>query len=200
MVINAVLAGADSGITERWGSSFGGYSYALAPGSIAGEFDPNKHAFKNYVYEEVYADLIWLIRTLRKHNARICFLLTVSPVPLTATASGKHVLTATTFSKSLLRAVAGGIADAFAVVDYFPWYEIFAAPAFEGMFYESNKQYVSQAGVDFAMDSFFAALRQTFDDVPATAEAGTVTVGNEHGARDFWSNVLATRKALRGLI
>ncbi|WP_428660504.1 GSCFA domain-containing protein [Reyranella sp.] len=55
-------------------------------------------------------------RTKRRRPG-VRFLLTVSPVPLKASASQNHVLAATTYSKSVLRAVAGQLADTYDDVD-----------------------------------------------------------------------------------
>ena len=51
-------------------------------------------------------------------------ILTVSPVPLVATAAGKHVLVATTYSKSVLRVACEEVCQKAADVMYFPSYEI----------------------------------------------------------------------------
>ena len=83
-------------------------------------------------------------------------LLTVSPVPLTATASGAHVLSATSHSKSLLRAVASEALQEHAGIDYFPSYEIITHPAYRGMFYAPNMRSVLPEGVDHVMKCFFA--------------------------------------------
>jgi tetratricopeptide (TPR) repeat protein len=50
-------------------------------------------------------------------------LLTTSPVPLGRTFTGDDVIIANTYSKSVLRAIAGYIADTYDCVDYFPSYE-----------------------------------------------------------------------------
>ena len=76
-------------------------------------------------------------------------------MPLTATASGRHVLTATTYSKSVLRAVAGEAADRHEFVDYFPSFEIITSPVFGGAFFEANRRTVAPAGVEFVMSTFF---------------------------------------------
>jgi hypothetical protein len=156
------------GLTEGWLNAEHGYNYAMCPGTLAGTFDPALHRFHNYGFPEVLADLTAALDAIRSENPRIRFLLTVSPVPLTATASGKHVLTATTYSKSVLRAVAGSYAETRDDVDYFPSYEIITAPAFGGMFYDANKRTVKAAGVNFVMQSFFAALAEKFGDQAAS--------------------------------
>lgn len=51
-------------------------------------------------------------------------ILTVSPVPLSATFSNKDIVTANQLSKSTLRVVASAISEKYSHVDYFPSYEI----------------------------------------------------------------------------
>ncbi|MGE0740395.1 MAG: GSCFA domain-containing protein, partial [Hyphomonadaceae bacterium] len=95
------------GLTEAWIDAPTGTVYPTAPGVIAGSFDPTRHQFKNFGFNEIYADLVAVRRALRRYRPQLRILLTVSPVPLTATASGRHVLQASTYSKAVLRAVAG---------------------------------------------------------------------------------------------
>lgn len=143
------------GLTESWRNRDTGLEYALCPGTLAGSFDPEKHDFVNQDYVSIRRDMVTAMRMMRRRNPRLQVLLTVSPVPLTATASGQHVLTATTYSKSVLRAVAGQLQSEFKFVDYFPSYEIITSPTFRGMFYAPNARSVVQAGVDHVMENFF---------------------------------------------
>jgi hypothetical protein len=99
---------------------------------------------------------------MRKINSGINILLTVSPVPLTATATNDHVLTATSQSKSILRAVAGEAKGSSPRIDYFPSYEIITHPAFRGMFYAPNQRSVVPMGVNFVMEHFFRDQKAAF--------------------------------------
>ena len=143
------------GLTEAWRSREDGAVYPMCPGTAAGTFDEERYEFVNYRVSEVAADLNWCIAFLRRAQPSLRFILTVSPVPLTATASGRHVLTATTYSKSVLRAVAGEAADRHEFVDYFPSFEIITSPVFGGAFFEANRRTVAPAGVEFVMSTFF---------------------------------------------
>lgn len=147
------------GLTESWFDAEGGWEYPMCPGTAAGSFDADKHIFRNQDYEFVRKNLMQAIRMMRaarKGGPR--FLLTVSPVPLTATNSGNHVLVATMESKSILRAVAGNVAGALTNVSYFPSYEIINSPAYRGSFFEPNMRSVNPHGVDHVMKTFFAGL------------------------------------------
>lgn len=154
------------GLTEAWRARADGTVYPLCPGVSGGRFDPAAHEFVNFTVADVVGDLRAVIERARAINGRIKFLLTVSPVPLTATATDAHVLAAATYSKSVLRAAAGEIYAAFDFVDYFPSYELVAAPAMRGMFFEPNLREVSAAGVEIVMRHFFSE-----HDAPGGGEA-----------------------------
>ncbi len=145
------------GLTECWQSSETGLVYPSCPGVIAGQYDQKQYQFHNARYTEIYDDLMNAFAHLKLLNPDMKFLLTVSPVPLTASASGEHVLSATTYSKSVLRAVAGDLANDETDVDYFPSYELITGAPFSGQFFEDNLRQVTDAGVDFAMSVFFGA-------------------------------------------
>lgn len=145
------------GLTESWRNK-DGTVYPMCPGTIRGQFSATDHLFHNYNVDEVTHDLNYTFDELRAINPNLRFLLTVSPVPLTATASGQHVLTATTYSKSVLRAAAGQLFLTRSDTDYFPSYEIITAPAFKGQFFEQNQRQVTSKGVAFVMGQFLRTL------------------------------------------
>ena len=66
------------------------------------------------------------IELLRRVNPKSEVILTVSPVPLFATAVDRHVLVSTTYSKSVLRVAGELLTASFEGVHYFPAYEIVA--------------------------------------------------------------------------
>jgi len=146
------------GLTEGWLNRETMAPYALCPGTIAGEFDADLHVFENAEYPAIRADLEAALSIMRDLNPQLRILFTVSPVPLTATASGHHVLPATTYSKSALRAVAGDLAAAMDHVDYFPSYEIIAGTPARGAFFAPNLRSVEMPGVSLVMSHFFAGL------------------------------------------
>lgn len=146
------------GLTERWVNSEYGYEYPMCPGTVAGTFDKNRHAFENQSFRQVYQNLRAAIKLLRKLNPKLRIILTVSPVPLTATMSGNHVLVATSASKAILRAVAGEVEKDLGFLDYFPSFEIISNAVFRGAFYEPNQREVNPHGVKLVMDHFFAGL------------------------------------------
>ena len=147
------------GLTEGWVSKLDGSVYPLCPGTAAGQFDPDRYEFVNFGFNDIYGDLDAFLGHLRGVNSAARVMLTVSPVPLVATKSDEHVMVATSYSKSVLRAVAGQLAHEHPFVDYFPSYEIISAPPMRGMFFEPNMRSVAPAGVDFVMRHFFAEHR-----------------------------------------
>ncbi len=151
------------GLTEAWQNKATGTEYAVCPGTVAGEFDAERHVFVNHRYGDLLGDLLSAIRLMRQQNRGLNVLLTVSPVPLTATASGQHVLTATSASKSILRAVAAAACEGRANVDYFPSYEIITHPVYRGQFFAPNQRSVLPAGVDHVMASFFRDQAARFE-------------------------------------
>lgn len=144
------------GLTETWMNRNTGRAYPTAPGTIAGKYDPNLHEFKNFTAQEIRDDFVRFYDLIRERNPDVKIILTVSPVPLTATAVDHHVLISTVYSKSALRAAAGELADRYDNIDYFPSYEIIASPWSKGFFYESNLRSVNAGGVAAVMRVFFA--------------------------------------------
>ncbi|MCC6305349.1 MAG: GSCFA domain-containing protein [Rhodobacteraceae bacterium] len=146
------------GLTESWEDAETGTVFPVCPGTVAGRFDPARHRFRNLTVAETAGDL----RALRAllHEVRPGrpprFLLTVSPVPLTATASGAHVMLATVHSKAVLRAAAGELAAECDDVDYFPSYEIVTNPWSAGTGYGANLRSVTEASVETVMRTFLA--------------------------------------------
>jgi hypothetical protein len=149
------------GLTESW-FNIKGFEYPMCPGTVAGDYDPLQHRFVNQNYQQISDNLSEAMTMMREINSKLKFILTVSPVPLTATKSGKHVAVATMASKSVLRAVTDQLVGALDYVDYFPSYEIINSPIFKGTFFEPNQRSVNPYGVNFVMDNFFKCLVKKF--------------------------------------
>jgi hypothetical protein len=145
------------GLTETWAHGPSGTIYPTAPGTIAGQIDPSVHRFVNFRAAEIKKDFLIVRKIFQAANPDIKFLLTVSPVPLTATASGDHVLPATVYSKSVLRTVAGELAEDHHDIDYFPSYEIVSSHPSGGRMFEANMRSVRPKGVRKVMKAFLSA-------------------------------------------
>lgn len=155
------------GLTECWEHRETGTVYPTAPETLAGTFDPAVFAFRNLSYDDCIDDFVALRGHLAELNPGLQFLLTVSPVPLTATASGNHILQASTYSKAVLRAVCGALYQADAAVDYFPSYELITAPRTQGHWFDANLRTPSPEGVAMVMQHFFRAhgLAEKTDEI-----------------------------------
>lgn len=166
------------GLTEAWESAVDGTVYPTAAGTIVGSHDPLKYRFRNFRYPEILSDLQTFWRLLKSVNPKARMMLTVSPVPLNATASGEHVLVASSRSKAVLRAVAGDFAADEPEVAYFPSYEIISSHPARGMFFEPDLRNVNDCGVRLVMKHFFrffgdlqAPMQDSDDDTIICEEA-----------------------------
>lgn len=147
------------GLTESWHHKYENFEYPMCPGTTAGRFAPDSHIFVNYDFDGVYNNLEQACHMMLTVNPNLKFILTVSPVPLTATKSGRHVAVATMGSKSILRAAADMLINKYDFADYFPSFELINSPIFKGVFFEPNQRTVNPFGVNFVMDSFFEGLK-----------------------------------------
>ncbi|GAA4692279.1 GSCFA family protein [Promicromonospora umidemergens] len=173
------------GLTEAWENIEDGTIYPTCPGTVHGEFDEAKHRFINFTFRQVLEDFESFIAYARSINPAMRFLVTVSPVPLTATASGHHVLPATVASKSILRAVCGELYDTYDYVDYFPSYELVSSHPMRALAYEPNLRSVSAAGVAQVMDVFFSAHGDAGEPEPVReADAAAAPATPEQTADD----------------
>ena len=86
------------------------------------------------------------------------WIFTVSPVALAATATGQHVLLATTYSKSALRAAVDEICQNHSNCDYFPSYEIILSAANFGQFLDSDLRSISTRGINLVIRVFQSAF------------------------------------------
>jgi len=142
------------GLTECWVSREDGAAYPLCPGVAGGTFDPERHAFHNFSVDEIVADLTDFMADLRRINAGARLILTVSPVPLIATASERHVLVATTYSKSVLRVAAEVVSRSIPGTAYFPAYEIVSSNYTRGRYFAADLRSVTEDGVQHVMSVF----------------------------------------------
>jgi len=162
------------GMTEAWVHRQTDTTYPTAPGTIAGHYDPAIHAFRNFSFQDVLRDLTLFFALAKRVNPSIRFLLTVSPVPMTATASGEHILTASVYSKSVLRAVAGQLASERDDVDYYPSYEIVTSALSKGAYYNENLRTISPEGVAAATAPFLAACTRASQPAPVLDRADAI--------------------------
>lgn len=158
------------GLTEAWFHKDTQIVYQIAPALTSGAYDPNENEFRNLCFSEIMSDMLEFRDLAKSINPDMRFLLTVSPVPLTATALPQHVLVSTMRSKSVLRAVAGELSEAYDDIDYFPSFELLSTPFLGSGFFEDNKRTVKRSGVEAVMRSFFnahAGIKQLQVELPS---------------------------------
>ncbi|MEM0988849.1 MAG: GSCFA domain-containing protein [Pseudomonadota bacterium] len=144
-------------LTEAWADASGSTVFPTAPGVLAGTWDAGRYQFVDFSAEEILADLNAFRELVTSHNRHFRMIVSVSPIPLMATAADRHVLVSDTGSKAALRAAAGAFAKAHDNVDYFPAFELIATPFSRTAFYEQGLRAVSQDGIDAALRVFFQA-------------------------------------------
>ena len=145
------------GLTECWRSREDGAVFPLCPGVEGGSFDENRYEFYNQTVEDIVDDLTNLRNALAEVNPEASIVFTVSPVPLVATAQpGENVLSATTYSKSVLRVAAETMRRRFDNVHYFPSYEIITGAFNRGAYYAGDLRNVVETGVGHVMRLFMA--------------------------------------------
>lgn len=167
------------GLTEGWQNTASGLAYSACPGTIGGVYDSSAHAFHNLGYNEIMADLAAIRVELRRINPDIRLLLTVSPVPLVATAhKDVHVLRATTYSKSVLRAAAGVFSAEHEDVDYFPSYEIVTTPGLPQDMFEDDRRSVRPEAVAFVMQHFMEGLGVDAPDAAPMLRSDVERIGD----------------------
>lgn len=142
------------GLTELWRSREDGAVFPLCPGVAGGDYSAAKHEFVNLGVEEVVADMTAFIERLRSVNKNARVILTVSPVPLVATAEPRHVLLSTVYSKSTLRIACDRLMRSLKEVAYFPSYEIIAGGYAQTDYFAPDRRSVTQEGVAHVMRLF----------------------------------------------
>lgn len=164
------------GLTECWISRSDGAAYPICPGASGGTFDPLRYEFRNETVDDVVANMTSFLMMLARVNPGAQVVLTVSPVPLIATGrQDQHVLTATTYSKSVLRVAAEMLSSRFQQVHYFPSYEIITGAFNRGSYFADDLRSVKEEGVAHVMRLFLKHATST-GETPADEDKQTQPV------------------------
>lgn len=161
------------GMTECWVSKEDGAAYPVCPGVSGGTFDENKHKLVNLSIDEVNLDMLAFIDKLRLINPKAKVILTVSPVPLVATAEDRHVLVSNTYSKSVLRVAAEFISKSCSNVAYFPSYEIITGNFSRCSYFDKDLRSITETGVNHVMRLFlkyYAGVLTTISEQVVNSE------------------------------
>ncbi len=160
------------GLTERWEDRRTGTVFPLCPAAVDPDFGDAAHRFHNARVAEVVSELERFVALVRGVNPGLRMILTVSPVPLMATATGEHVLTATSRSKAVLRAAVDEVVAGAEGCDYFPSYEIATQNPLLRDAFGPDQREVRPEVVEMIMQVFFAAQTGLARRAVAEAEGG----------------------------
>ena len=146
------------GLTEEW--IFDGNSCLIAP-QVRHQIldsDASNCYFRKLSLEQMIDDLAAIEQLLNQLTSITNIIYTVSPVPLIATATGRHILPENEISKASLRVLASHFADdTESHANYFPSYEIIKNHRYASSFFKKNMRNVTDDAVDIVMRSFFHA-------------------------------------------
>ena len=152
------------GLTETWLTSKNQFALPICPGGKFGEFSDEDYFFKNLNVNENINYLELFIDIIQSINPNAKILLSVSPVPIAATITNKHVIQASTYSKSNLRVVCEEICNNHKNVDYFASYEIITHTYNSHIYFLTDKRNVSIEGVEHVMQTFFCNFSEVKND------------------------------------
>jgi hypothetical protein len=166
------------GLTEGWVSRDDGAAYPLCPGVAGGEYDASRHAFVNLRATEVIDELAEAFDFIRSQNPRVRFIVTVSPVPLIATAENRSVLVSTTYSKSALRVACEELSGADDIA-YFPSYEIITGNYARSRYFAPDLRSVTEEGVAHVMRLFMTHYTSAASETNLVGVAGQISIDEE---------------------
>lgn len=142
------------GLIEAWLDLHMGVHLNAPPPVASVRRQPDRYVLDVTTVQSNVEALEAIRAELKALNPACRIIVTVSPVPLSATYSGVDVVRANTLSKAVLRVAANVLSQAHDDVDYFPRYEIVTHSPRESA-YAEDKRHVSDAIVG-VVTSFFA--------------------------------------------
>jgi hypothetical protein len=194
---NASVVVITLGMSEVWWDSVAGVYLNAAPSLASVRRDRDRYSVEIADTQENVEHLERLRNLLRGMNPDMKLVVTVSPVPLGQTFSGRDVAVANMLSKSTLRAAAEQFAIRHNDVDYFPSYDIVAlAP--RALAYGQDCLHVSDKVVGAIMSMFLRdyagmdapgpnfvelAYLAANPDVEEAVRSGALESGFEHWLR-----------------
>lgn len=183
------------GLNEVWVDRVMNVRLNAPPSLWAVRRQPERYAVEITDVHENIAALEEIRARLKTLNPQMKMVVTVSPVPMGATFSGRDVAVANTLSKSTLRAAADAFQMAHDDVDYFPSYEIVTLST-RAFAYAEDCLHVADRIVSHVMATFLSIYCQSAPDAPegfsemayldanpdveAVVRAGQLSSGYEH--------------------
>jgi len=187
------------GMAEAWYDVEFSRYLNVAPSPYAIKKTPERFELHVLSYEEISKGLEEIYQLIRqeKNGESFRILISTSPVPLYSTFSGRDVLIANTYSKSVQRAASEAFAFAHEEVDYIPSYEM-ATLSERKYVWQEDQRHVSGDFVDFIISSVVAAMSDTddgLDDFLSEAKLFfDVGSGNGQAAVPHWEKIRKTFK------
>jgi hypothetical protein len=182
------------GLNEVWRDAQSSRYLNATPSLASVRKEPDRYSVRITDVGENVDQLEKIQAILYAINPALRSIVTVSPVPMSETFSGKDIIAANTYSKAVLRVAAQAFADAHENVDYFPSLEIVALSP-RRIAYTADCRHVSDDAVRIVIGEFLrlyigAEIAATsFDelgylaanpDVAAAARRGEWESGFEH--------------------
>ncbi|HEY0382446.1 MAG TPA: GSCFA domain-containing protein [Candidatus Elarobacter sp.] len=157
------------GLTECWCARADGAVFPACPGRGVGRFDGARYELRNLDVADNVRYLTEFLRELRAVNPAAKVIFSVSPVAVAATLDAPHVMRASVYSKSVLRAAVETVVRNDPGTDYFAAFELFGYAPSAVRLLEPDGRHVTPAGVQRAMGMFYRHFLGA--DVPEPAAA-----------------------------
>jgi GSCFA family len=142
------------GLVEVWYDTLAGVHLNTSPVKEAKQLFPMRYQFQATRYPENLENMEQVYALLTKYgHPDLRIVVTTSPVPLQATFTGADIVSANTYSKSTLRAVAQDFAADHPNVHYFPSYEI-VMNSDRAVAWEKDLRHVTGRMTNYVMDVF----------------------------------------------
>ena len=154
------------GLNEVWRDLSSGLYLNTAPSLWSARKAPDRFVLEITGVEENVAALERLYARLKALNPLMRVIVTVSPVPMSATFSGRDIAVANMYSKSTLVSAAQSFCAGREDVDYFPSYELVSLSP-RAVAYGADTLHVTNAVVGSVMEQF---LRAYMGDAPNPPE------------------------------
>jgi GSCFA family protein len=143
------------GLTECWSARSDGAVFPACPGRGIGRFDAARYEFRNLDVAENVRYLTEFLCELRAINPSARVIFSVSPVPIAATIDGPHVVRASVYSKSVLRAAVETIVRSDPHTEYFASFELFSYSRYAAALFEPDGRHLNAAGIARVMAMFY---------------------------------------------
>lgn len=141
------------GLNEVWFDELSGRFLNAAPSIYAIRRTPGRYRLRTTDVAQNVRELEAIAELIFQLNSRAKILVTVSPVPMGESFSGRDVVVANTASKATLRAAAEVICAAHPQIDYYPSFEMISASV-RTRVYEIDNMHVTEEAVSVVIRRF----------------------------------------------